>query len=346
MAARRGPWYSRPNVTARRDGRRALRRGFIPALRRAWLEERPLVTVARALSELVRADVGFVYDFDHVGAPRNVGHTFDGSGHRWSSFRNYRKIPKYARYGAADAFRNRAVDTRTLFAGDDAGLAQARSRFWGPNQVYWQLRVALYDGPLLVGMVAALRERRSGEFDEDDVASLQAASEPLHDVFATSHVLGAVQRNATLLCPVLDAFDEPAFLVSAGGSVVHANRAARSAYSELPPWVSSSVRRNAQVRPFVRAVPIELDGKTLFLVRPTGRALPAKPTSIDALPPYLGPVARRVALGLGDKEIAAELDMPLATVRTYVTRCLRGLGLTNRRQLMQAGRATQRPSRR
>ncbi len=53
----------------------------------------------------------------------------------------------------------------------------------------------------------------------------------------------------------------------------------------------------------------------------------------EGLPPSLRAVAELVAAGLGDKEIAAELSVPLATVRTYVARCYRRLGLRSRVEL-------------
>jgi hypothetical protein len=52
------------------------------------------------------------------------------------------------------------------------------------------------------------------------------------------------------------------------------------------------------------------------------------------LPPALRPIARALARGLSDKEIAAELDIPLATARTYVARVLRKRGARNRRDLL------------
>jgi DNA-binding NarL/FixJ family response regulator len=55
--------------------------------------------------------------------------------------------------------------------------------------------------------------------------------------------------------------------------------------------------------------------------------------SQQALPPSLGRVASKVAGGLTNKEIADELDLPLATVRTYVSRIYQRLGVRNRVEL-------------
>jgi len=46
-------------------------------------------------------------------------------------------------------------------------------------------------------------------------------------------------------------------------------------------------------------------------------------------------VARSLAEGFSDKEIATRLGLSLATVRTYTTRIYERLGLSSRRELMR-----------
>ncbi len=58
----------------------------------------------------------------------------------------------------------------------------------------------------------------------------------------------------------------------------------------------------------------------------------------SGLPPSLRPVALALARGLSDKEIAGELDIPLATARTYVARVLRKRGARSRRELLIGSR--------
>ena len=53
-------------------------------------------------------------------------------------------------------------------------------------------------------------------------------------------------------------------------------------------------------------------------------------SSQEVLPPSLARVADAVARGLSDKEIAAEIGAPLATVRTYVRRVYSRLGVHSR----------------
>lgn len=59
----------------------------------------------------------------------------------------------------------------------------------------------------------------------------------------------------------------------------------------------------------------------------------APATALDRLPPRLARVALDLARGYSDKQIASRLDIPFATVRTYVQRIYRRLGV-NRRELI------------
>jgi len=58
------------------------------------------------------------------------------------------------------------------------------------------------------------------------------------------------------------------------------------------------------------------------------------------LPPSLREVADALTLGLSDKEIAARLGKPLATVRTYARRVYVRLGVSSRRELMKRHEVT------
>ena len=67
---------------------------------------------------------------------------------------------------------------------------------------------------------------------------------------------------------------------------------------------------------------------------------PLRPSQVAAgrfetLTPALRSVADLVAQGLTDKEIASRLNLPVATARTYVTRVLKRLEVSNRRELMR-----------
>lgn len=73
---------------------------------------------------------------------------------------------------------------------------------------------------------------------------------------------------------------------------------------------------------------VTLLGRRLQLVRL--RASTRRTDPLAELSEALRPVAIRMAAGLSDKEIAADLERPLSTVRTYVRRVYERLGVNSR----------------
>jgi DNA-binding NarL/FixJ family response regulator len=69
--------------------------------------------------------------------------------------------------------------------------------------------------------------------------------------------------------------------------------------------------------------------------------LDAPAPMVARLPPALARLLPYLRAGLADKEIAQALDMPLATVRTYVARILKQTRIQSRRELMLRGRPAQ-----
>jgi DNA-binding NarL/FixJ family response regulator len=123
---------------------------------------------------------------------------------------------------------------------------------------------------------------------------------------------------------VLEAVYQPVWLVEGSGRILHCNAAARAAAYELsaddlddPRFAVSRVAIAGQT----------IDAAVLSLV--VARNVPPHPP----LPPSLARVASLVARGLTDKDIAAELDTPLSTVRTYVRRIYTRLGVRSRVEL-------------
>lgn len=121
---------------------------------------------------------------------------------------------------------------------------------------------------------------------------------------------------------ILDAIALPAFLVH-GRAVTYANEAARRAYRRTPRWVFDGTR--------ARRGSVELEGRAYELVVECPEALPL---AISSLPPALRAVAKLLAEGKTDKEIARSLGRSHSTVRTYVTRVLDRLGVRSRRGLV------------
>lgn len=146
---------------------------------------------------------------------------------------------------------------------------------------------------------------------------------------------GEGNRAVELHGPVVDMFREPAFIVDGFGNILLANDAARRAYPHRPTWLAAVVsdRPRASV-PDCRVMSLD-DARNVFLVIPCASLRPPQALTVEApsLPPSLERIARLLALGRSDKEIATELELPLVTVRTYVTRIYRKLGVSNRTQL-------------
>lgn len=145
-----------------------------------------------------------------------------------------------------------------------------------------------------------------------------------------SSLAGEPRARADLpdLAPLLDLFDEAAYLVNEAGEVVFANTVALGEHGQNPDWLPQALSQEADAdsRPCrIARVGWERD---LYIV------IPAAASLVD-LPPRLRQVAERLVDGLTDKEIAAALDIPLTTVRTYVARIFRRLNVHNRSELVR-----------
>jgi hypothetical protein len=143
---------------------------------------------------------------------------------------------------------------------------------------------------------------------------------------------------ADLYAPLLEMFDEPVFLVTRSGDLVHANQAAAKRYPQPPAWLAQTVAvtdtGRAVEAPQCRVTDIETgDGGWLYLVIPEQAISTGPAPTIDELPPSLRPVARLLAQGLSDKEIAEACELSFATVRTYVTRIFKRMGVHSRAEL-------------
>ncbi len=164
---------------------------------------------------------------------------------------------------------------------------------------------------------------------------------PFEDPGSGLHARPAYDRVAvSALAAVLDAFDAPACLLAPCGTVLHANEAARAERIELP---RDLLERPAAAGPGFTLRPIEVMGRsfTVVVVRPEAAARkPAEPTAPRGdegwgLSPSLARVADLAVRGLSDKEIAQATGHSLATVRVYVSRIYRHLGVHNRVELTQ-----------
>ncbi len=130
---------------------------------------------------------------------------------------------------------------------------------------------------------------------------------------------------------LLDAFDEPAFLLDPSGAVVVANLAAQAVGMSAPVVPEG----DAALHTGFRRVRFELDGQDFELVVPKPIYASSASEALPwALPSWMERVAHPLAHGLCDKDIAAELEMPLSSVRTCVARIFRRVGVHSRAEFI------------
>ncbi|MBI3201966.1 MAG: hypothetical protein HYZ29_10515 [Myxococcales bacterium] len=279
-----------------------------------------------------RADHAVVYDWTADGQLGACGHTLDARGVGWGAFGSVApRIASHRQYAleGADPFADRSVTTEELFRGRREALERLRAEIWAPLGSHAQLRLALYDRGRICALVALLTGAGEGDFTRREAVRLDALATDLRDALTAVRALGAVPSSSTALGQTLDAFEQPAFMLTAAGAIVHANRPARGGYKRAPEWLSAAPRERARLAAQASVTRVEHEGRSLYLVIPRGEA----PL---ALPPSLRRVAELAAAGRSDKQIALALDMPLHTVRTYVRRIYERLGVQSRVGLAKA----------
>jgi len=149
--------------------------------------------------------------------------------------------------------------------------------------------------------------------------------------------MGPKLAESPALRTVLDQFDQPAYLCTRRGEVRFANRVARRRAPSLPSWLLDRVRsRNGANGRSDASDPhqpqlVSLDGGLTLVVLPAAEEADAPSAdALASLPPRLSHVAELVAAGLTDAEIADHMGLTHKTVRTYVTRIYKRLGVSNR----------------
>jgi DNA-binding CsgD family transcriptional regulator len=137
---------------------------------------------------------------------------------------------------------------------------------------------------------------------------------------------------------VAGCFDQPAYLADERGTVIFANAAAQRRWPELPPWVRHQALGVADdtTPTGVRSVCCRAGGMSVHLVvaPPDANVSGAFDWKKLGLSEPLAEIASLAAMGLSDKEIADRVGRPLPTVRTYVSRILRRVGVRRRTELV------------
>jgi len=301
----------------------------------AWLLERPWGAVLDAMTWTIPGTTALAWSGPLDGVPfwaifSDAGEHHEGPP-RWldrsaaSTLRRYDADPSHP-------LANRPASLSTLTLSEpsiDASLEVFENIWVGTAGD--QLRTFLFGEVAgrtqYLGYYCIARERR-GSFTEEDFALLHALQPWLRRWARESAALGLAPFEASGLPVIsLDGFAEPAVVVR-GRRVVHANAAARCSLGSA--MLSSPHEAARSASRFLASDGLEYE----LLVLPVDRASRA----FLALPPSLRQIAELLAEGLSDKEIAERTGRPLDTVRTYVRRVFRKLGVTSRREVMLASR--------
>lgn len=205
-----------------------------------------------------------------------------------------------------------------------------RSAVLSPLDIRDQLRVVVQTPAsaqqVWVGVFRAPRER---PYSGEDAQVLRMLLPEVRRVLAAESIAQGPDGRIDPVLQVLNALPRPALLVDGLGTVVHANPAARESGSTSSLSGVRPARLPAHVAQVTR---LEMNGRSIWLVLPVVLGEPQ--TIFASLPPSLREIARFVAMGLSDKEVAARSGRPLSTVRTYVERSFRALGVNSRAELV------------
>jgi DNA-binding NarL/FixJ family response regulator len=201
-------------------------------------------------------------------------------------------------------------------------------RFYGLRD---QLRILLYDGKHRTYYCGLFARRDRADFAAEDAETLERLRTVLADHLVLRRVFDETPHAVDTVVRVLDAFDEPAFVVSESGAVIHANAAARRRYVAMPEELRVVARSPDSTHAFARHVRLELGARPIHLVVERTAAHPGA-LDID-LPPRLARIARALLEGGSEREVAARTGLTHATVRTYVRQLYRKLGVRSRVEL-------------
>lgn len=316
-----GPGSAR--ATLEPAARQRLRR-FEAQLSGTWLAPRPELAATEAFAELDPASSVALYPCAPPGGPRwfaqNLrGHVDD------TPLPEQKALPRIRGY----ALRRRSsyAEVPVTFAPLFRVIPRTYEAFENvlmPVGIGQQLRIVLYrngEAALHAGFYRRVTDRPFGEAEH---AILYAARPALRRWLSIASVLGVAPLGDGAIVATLAATQVAALFLHRG-RIVHATAPALPLVGRVQAWLLAG-------RPdgFATTTQLAPDGLPLELVLPHASAVAPRPD----LPPALARIAERLARGDADKDIANELGLPLATVRTYTARVYERLGVHGRRELM------------
>jgi hypothetical protein len=173
-----------------------------------------------------------------------------------------------------------------------------------------------------------------------EVARLAALIPDFRDTAAALLAVGVHLETVQDVARSIDVFDEPAWLCSQAGTVLHANPAAEGTHlrGTKQADIAAAVRTHGS-RPAYQARRLVLGDGAIYLVMHTVRArVPANAVAVAGglealLPPSLVSTAMLAARGLELREIALRTGHTEATTRMYLQRIYDRLGVRSRASL-------------
>ncbi|HVK86050.1 MAG TPA: helix-turn-helix transcriptional regulator [Kofleriaceae bacterium] len=307
------------------------------ALADAWSHPEGLAVAARAVSEVVPGTCGVIYFRERDGSFGEIGHDTTGrletQWERWPMHDTLARLQPYVSYQlrGPDRYAGRFVAMEEHYEDRHEAREGYIREAIKPNGFAEHVRLILHRRGRMRLWCGVFRPLEDPPLGREEIVRLQHLVPAIRDTVRGADLTRYGRAAPGVVQALLEVLDQPAWLITGRGTIVHANSTARV----LGRDVSTAARRAAATERDRRfAVSrVSIGGEHFALT--IGRSVIATTT----LPASLARVASLLVRGLSDKEIAAELDAPLDTVRTYVRRIYARLGVRNRVQLATVWRA-------
>lgn len=308
--------------SARREG--VVR--FRDRLHASWATVAPHIALAAALADLEPGSAACVFPEGSGPGPRWMAQTLtsdratDGPVHEHEMLGD----PRLSVLRGSDRFRDRPVAVEPILrvTALSPEVLHMLDRIYTANDVSHAMRMVLFDRGAVCLYAGLFRRPGAPDFGVDEHASLLAARPALRQWMRIAGAIGPQPLGDGAVAATVQALDRPAVLLRQG-RVLLANAAGAPLVEHVLAW-----DRAGRPAGFADAAPLHPGGLPIDLV------LPHATRATSGLPPSLRRVATLLGEGLADKDIARRLGMPLATVRTYVTRVFARTGVRTRRDLM------------
>jgi len=307
-----------------------------------WQADDKHQALAQAMAGAVSGAATVVYDWGPGDDVRVVGHTFDFDVRqspwvRRNLGRSYRAYDPRDPVNAPNGFMLGTELARRW----PVSWHALRDHFLTTHRLRDQLRAIVFERGQFLAYCGLFAHDDRAQFHAGEAAVLNALLPALRDRLLVLRAWRSGDGQLTTLDRVLDAFDEPAFLLSEHGTVVHANRSARAVHRSLPSWLRSCTKAEPPSH-MLRRVSLEIGGALMILaVERSSRVDPNDSVRANwavrwGLAPQLARVAALVMAGQTDREIALRVGLSYATVRTYVARIYARVGVSSRVELLRA----------